>query len=49
MPYIIKIVNKKYRLFNLSTKKLSKVKFKTKASATKQAKNYSRYDKIKKY
>ena len=49
MPYIIKKINNKYRLFNLSTKKLSKVKFKTKTSAMKQSKNYSRYDKIKKY
>lgn len=49
MPYIIKKINNKYRLFNLSTKKLSKVKFKSRMSATRSARNYSRYDKIKKY
>jgi len=45
MPYKIVLKDKKYRLLNLSTKKLSKVKFKSKATALKQSKNYMRYEK----
>ena len=45
MPYKILLKDKKYRLLNLLTKKLSKVKFKSKATALKQSKNYMRYEK----
>ena len=45
MPYKIVLKKKKYRLLNLLTKKLSKVKFKSKATALKQSKNYMRYEK----
>jgi hypothetical protein len=45
MPYKILLKDKKYRLLNLSTKKLSKVKFKSKKTALKQSQNYMRYEK----
>ena len=45
MPYKIVLKKKKYRLLNIDTKKLSKVKFKSKATALKQSQNYMRYEK----
>lgn len=47
MPYQIKKVGNKYKLYNLHKKQYVKVSFNTRESAIRQGKNFMRYRKEK--
>ena len=44
MPFEIRKVKDGYKVYNLEKKRYAKATFKTKQSATNQAKNWERYD-----
>jgi hypothetical protein len=48
MPYEVKKVGEKYRLWNISKKQYAKPTYKTRQSAKNAAANFMRYDKVKK-
>ena len=48
MPYEIKKVGEKYRLWNISKKQYAKPTYNTRQSAKNAASNFMRYDKVKK-
>ena len=47
MPFKIKKVEEKYRIYNLEKKRFTRGSYKTRASARKVMKNYENYDKRK--
>tara|TARA_R110000824_G_scaffold18954_7_gene74270 strand:+ start:42 stop:242 length:201 start_codon:yes stop_codon:yes gene_type:complete len=47
MPFQIKKVGDKYKVYNLEKKRYAKATFKTRQSASNQAKNWERYSKIR--
>lgn len=46
MPFQIKKVGDKWKVYNLEKKRYAKATFNTKQTATRQAKNWERYSKI---